>query len=133
MAKTYRLVCPACGEVMDGTEVHACTKCGADIPAEGMLQLYRKGSPIGMAAAFGIYANGKPYGHIGNTQNLYIPLPYGTYTMHFTCGMNRRCKDLVITLSPEHPNEYMKVAMKSGFWTNTMIPELSKAEDMPND
>ena len=133
MAKTYRLRCPACGEVMDGAEVHACTKCGAEIPAEGMIQLYRKGSPIAMAATFGIYINGEPTGHIGNTQNLYIPVAYGTYNLHFTCGMTRRCKDLQVTISPDAPNAYVKVGMKSGFWANTLIPELAKEEEMPKD
>ncbi len=131
MAK-YRVKC-ACGEVLNIQADQPCTKCGKPLSteAEGKLQIYRMGSPIGAAAGFGIYLNGQPYGHLANKENICVLLPYGKYTVHFTCGMNRRGKDAVIELTPESPEAYVKAAMKSGFWSNTLIANISTKEEMP--
>ncbi len=129
---TYRLCCPSCKEVFDAHGECDCPKCKTHItfPQAG-IQLYRKGSPIGIAGGFGIYLNGQAYGYIGNKQSLCIPLPYGTYTVHIATGMNRRCNDPIVELNAENPIAYMKVSMKSGFWTNSFVVEFAKFEDMP--
>ncbi len=135
MAITYRIKCPQCGNVTDIHGDQNCAKCGAALQSqnEGMLQLYRMGSPVGVAVGYGIYINGQPMGHLANAQSLFLPLPYGTYTVHFTCGMTRRCQDATVTLSPESPNAYVKAHIKMGFWTNTIFAEPATAEEMPKE
>lgn len=105
MAIMLRLKCPSCGEVMNAAGFCNCTKCGTPIRYNGwgMLQIYRMGSPVGIAAGYGIYLDGQPYGHLANKESIRIPLPMGTHTLHMTCGMTRRCEDLTFTLTPEAP------------------------------
>ena len=94
----------SCGHVIN-TEFGAyCEKCRQplNIPEEGMLYFYRKGSPIGIAGGFGIYIDEQPYGYIGNKESLHIPLKYGTHRLHVACGMNRRCNDLIIEITPQN-------------------------------
>ena len=102
MAIMLRLKCPSCGEVMNAAGFCNCTKCGTPIRYNGwgMLQIYRMGSPVGIAAGYGIYLDGQPYGHLANKESIRIPLPMGTHTLHMTCGMTRRCEDLTFTLTP---------------------------------
>ena len=52
-----------------------------------------------------------------------MPLPYGTYNIHSAVGMSRKCRDMQVTLTPEYPNAYAKVYMRSGFWTNSFVIE----------
>ena len=133
MSTLFRVKCINCGEVVDVAGNSVCKKCNAllNLPEEGMVQIYRMGSPIGIAVGYGVYINGHPCGHIGNKQSIRIPLPFGTYTFHFTCGMTRKCQDVTITLSPDAPNAYVKARIKPGFWTNTIIAEAVNPEDMP--
>jgi len=129
-----RLKCPHCGHVFDTTNSPvACPKCNKEVVAsnEAMIQIYRMGSPVGVAVGYGTYINNTPYGHIANKQSVLIPVPYGTYNLHFTCGMTRRCKDLTVTLSPENNVAYVKARIKMGFWTNTIFAEPSTKEEMP--
>lgn len=128
----YRVKC-TCGEVYDIPSAAKCPKCGAiiNIPDGGILQIYRMGSPVGVAVGYGLYLDGQPFGHLENKESLQIPLAYGTHTLHCTCGMTRRCQDLTFTLSPEEPIVYGKARIKMGFWTNTIIVEKAKKEDMP--
>ena len=133
MAK-LRLKCPHCGHVFDTTNNPvACPKCNKGVVAsnEAMIQIYRMGSPVGMAVGYGTYINGAPCGHIGNRESVLIPVPYGTYNLHFTCGMTRRCNDLQVTLTPENNVAYVKASIKMGFWTNTITAESSTKEEMP--
>ena len=132
MSKLYRVKCGACGEVQDIAAAKVCSKCGKEIEVSaGAIQLYRMGSPVGVAAGFGIYINGQPYGHIGNKETFRIALPYGKYTVHCTCGMTRKCNDLTVELTPESPIAYAKASIKMGFWANSINIETAKAEDMP--
>ena len=132
MAK-YRVVCSKCGEALDVSDDCKCAKCGADIviPRGGMLQIYRMGNFIGSAAAFGIYINEIPYGRMANRQTCCIPLAFGQYKIHITCGMNRRCNDPVITLTPENPISYQKVHIKMGAFSNTQVVEPAAPNEMP--
>ena len=129
----FRVKCPACGEVCDVPEGGRCKKCGAVLSTEGpaMLRLYRMGSPIGVAVGFGIYIDGQPYGHIGNKQTVYIPLPYGAHNLHMTCGMSRKCRDLQMNLTPEDGYWCVKVHMNPGFISNTLVPERADPSTMP--
>lgn len=128
----YRVKC-SCGHVLDAAEGSLCPKCRKpiEIPQGGMIHLYRKGSPLGIAGGFGIYINNTPLGHIGNKQTVNIPVSYGTYTIHVAVGMNRKCTDLVVNITPENPIAYAKVYMKPGFWTNSFVIEPSTKEKMP--
>ena len=56
MAIMLRLKCPSCGEVMNAAGFCNCTKCGTPICYNGwgMLQIYRMGSPVSIAAGYGI-------------------------------------------------------------------------------
>ena len=132
MAVSFRFKCASCGEVSDLPANSVCPKCQQPLPlAEGYVQVYRMGSPIGMAVGYGIYINGQPYGHLQNKHSVRIPLPLGTYNFHFTCGMTRKCEDLSVTLSPENPVAYVKAYITPGFWTNTIKAELAQLSDMP--
>lgn len=133
MAKVYRIKC-SCGEVSNVYPGSTCPKCKQPInlPPDGIIYLYRKGSPLGIAGGFGIYINGQPYGFIGNRETVRIPLPYGSYNLHIASGMNRRCNDFVINLTPENRQAFMKVWMRPGFWTNSFVLEPSVPEEMPN-
>ena len=132
MAKLYRMKC-ACGHVENIAPGGVCPRCKrpAEFPEEGMILLYRKGSPLGVAGGFGIYLNGEPMGHIGNKETVFIPLKYGTYNLHVAAGMNRRCNDFQLELTPENPKAFVKVWMKPGFWTNSFVLEHATAEEMP--
>ncbi len=135
MAIAYRIKCPQCGEIVDIHADQNCPKCSTPltIQNEGMIQLYRMGSPNGMAVGYGIHLNNEPMGHLANKESIRYPLPYGSYTVHLTCGMTRRCQDLTVTLSPESPVAYLKGSIKTGFWSNTMIITPSTREEMPTD
>lgn len=128
----YRVKC-ACGEINDIPAAAPCKKCGnvLNIPAGGMLQLYRMGSPLGAAVGYGIYIDDVPFGHLANKQSIRIPLAYGTHTIHCTCGMTRRCQDLTFTISEAAPAAFVKARMKPGFWTNTIIIEPANPQEMP--
>ena len=126
MAAKIRIKCSHCGEVENVAEgVMACPKCGKPLEAmtEGRVYLYRQGSPLGVASGFGVYIDGEPYGHIGNQETLCIPLSYGTHNLHVAAGMNRKCRDMQVNLTPQNPQDYAKVYMKPGFWTNSFVIE----------
>ena len=126
MVKNLRVKCPHCQNVLNiPVGDNTCPKCKNDIPVsvEACIYLYRQGSPVGVANGFGIYINGEPYGHIGNTETVCMPLPYGTYNIHCALGMNRKCRDLQVTLTPENRQAFAKVHMRMGFWTNSFVVE----------
>ena len=133
MPSSFRVKCPGCGKVADLPMGAPCPSCHAPMPPlpNSFIQIYRMGSPIGMAVGYGLYINGEPYGHIGNRQSICVPLPYGSYNLHFTCGMTRRCQDLVVLLTPETPAGFVKAHIRMGFWTNKIIAEPALPEDMP--
>lgn len=132
MAK-FRFKCPACGEVVNLACSGPCPKCGAPLIAEqpARIRLYRMGNFMGSANGFGIYINNVPFGHIGNRESLIFPLPYGSYTMHITCGMNRKCNDPVIELTPQDNDVCYKVHMRMGFIQNSFILERVDPSTMP--
>lgn len=128
-----RIKCPQCGKVMDINSPMPCPDCNTPLAAyPGTIQVYRMGSPIGVAAGYGVYINGHPFGHIGNTETVAYTLPFGTYTFHMTCGMTRKCKDITVTITPEAPVAYLKARIKAGFWSNCIIIEPATADQMPN-
>ncbi|MBR0352098.1 MAG: hypothetical protein IJH53_02735 [Oscillospiraceae bacterium] len=133
MAKKYRVKCPKCGNVQNILESGPCAKCGEtlSINQPGMIGLYRMGNMMGAATGFGIYLNEQPYGAIGNRESLYMPLPYGEYKMHIVCGMNRKCNDPVIKITPDDPFVCLKVHMNVGFIQNKFVIERADPSTMP--
>ena len=133
MAKKYRIKCPACGNVANLSGSGPCPSCKSLISVETPAQfsLYRMGSFVGAANGFSIYINNVSYGMIGNKESLTFPLPYGEYMVHIACGMNRKCNDPVLKLTPEDPNICMKVHMKAGFFQNSFILERVDPSTMP--
>lgn len=129
----YRVKC-SCGQVYDIAADSVCKKCNKELITStgGILQIYRMGSPIGIAAGYGLYIDGKPMGHLANKQSVQIPLALGTHTIHCTCGMTRKCIDLTFTLSAEAPVVYAKAHIVPGFWTNKIVVEEAGAEEMPS-
>ena len=130
----YRFKCPHCGTVSDiPVGANLCPSCSKELSVtnEGFVQIYRMGSPLGIAVGYGIYINGVPYGHIANTQSIRIPLPYGTYNFHFTCGMTRKCVDVTAVLTPDAPAAFVKARIVPGFWTNKIVAELARPDEMP--
>ena len=129
----FRVKCPHCGQVSNIQDNGQCPKCGTAIDTNqpAALRLYRMGNPIGMAVGFGIYINGEPYGHLGNKESVCIPLPYGTYTVRMTAGLNRRCKDYEVRLTPEAPLACAKAHLKVGVVLNSVVIEPARPEDMP--
>ncbi len=126
--------CTSCGEIIESEAPTACSKCGAALSTQGlgMLKIYRMGSPVGVAAGMGIYLNGAPYGHIGNKQTVPIALPYGSYKLHMTIGMNRKCNDLDFTLSPDNQLVCCKAHIKMGFIQNSVIIDPAAPGDIPD-
>ena len=135
MPSQYRVVCPKCGKAANvpvGLK-YVCPSCKAenDTPQGGMLQIYRMGSPLGIAVPMSIYLNENPVGHLGNTETVCIPLGYGTYKLHMAHGPSRKCNDPVFEISQANPVVYMKARIKMGVLTNTVIVEPAAAADMP--
>lgn len=129
-----RIKCPKCGKVMDITAPTICPGCNTPLQAfPGTIQVYRMGSPIGVANGYGVYINGNPFGHIGNTETVAYTLPFGTYTFHMTCGMIRKCKDITVTITPESPVAFLKGRIKPGFWAHSIVIEQCTAADMPQN
>ena len=134
MANLFRVKC-SCGNVVNAAVGSVCSKCKQPLTfsPDGMISIYRKGSPLGIAGGFGLYLNGEPFGHIGNRETVKIPVAFGTYKLHVAAGMNRRCTDLIINVTPENPLAYAKVWMKPGFWTNSFVIEPASVEEMPKE
>lgn len=133
MAINYRFKC-ACGNVFDAPgKVGNCTKCNNTIDGNGMgvIQIYRMGSPIGAAIGAGIYINSAPCGHLANKQSIKILVPYGTYKVHCTLGMTRKCVDYEATVSEINPEAYLKARVKAGFWSNKILVDACSKADMP--
>ncbi len=126
MSAKIRIKCPHCSEANNVHTINdACPKCRKplNVVEEGNIYIYRQGSPLGVAGGFGLFLNGQPYGHIANKELIRIPVKFGTYNIHSAVGMNRKCRDLAVTISPENPVAYAKVYMKAGFWSNSFVVE----------
>ena len=133
MAKKYRIKCPGCGTVLNAQLPIVCGKCKTEISADlpGMIEIYRMGNFVGSAAGYGIYLNGEPMGYIGDRESVFIPVPYGTYKLHMTCGMNRKCNDPVFEITPEDSHICVKAHIKMGFIQNSIIIERVSPDTMP--
>lgn len=124
MAIMLRAKCPKCGELVETQANCYCGRCGTPISfaGMGMVQIYRMGSPVGIAVGYGIYLDGQPFGHIANKKSIRIPVPFGTHTLHITCGMTRRCQDLTFTLTPQRR---LPMSRRISKWACGAIPSLS--------
>lgn len=130
----YRVKCPNCGNVFDTAVPALCAKCGTpvDTALPGMIEIYRMGNFIGSMVGYGIYLNDQPIGHIGDRETVFIPVPYGTYKLHMTCGMNRKCNDPVFEVTPQDPHICAKVHIKMGAFTNKLVVERAEPDSMPH-
>ena len=130
---SYRVVCPNCRKSLNVINDGPCPSCRSQItiPRGGMIQIYRMGNFIGAAAQAGIYINNVPYGHVGNRSTVMIPLEFGSYLLHMTMGMNRRCNDPTITLTPQNPVAYLKMHIRMGAFSNTQVIEPADPATMP--
>ena len=81
MAIKYRIKCPSCGEIQDINVNCPCKKCGGMLNAQNdaCIQLYRMGSPVGIAMGYGLYLDGVPFGHLANKQSIRIPVCAGEH------------------------------------------------------
>lgn len=133
MLKNFRVKC-GCGHVTNAQPGAVCPKCKQPLPfsPDGMISLYRKGSPLGVAGGFGIYLDGEAYGYIGNRETLHIPVPFGSHSLHVAVGMNRKCNDYIINITPDNREAFVKVWMRPGFWSNSFVLEPSTKEEMPD-
>ena len=134
MSQLLRIKCPSCGEVQDIPANGPCRKCSNALvlPEDGVIQIYRMGSPLGIAVGMGIYLNEVPLGYLANAEQIRIPVAYGHYKVHMTHGANRRCKDAEFDITPENRFVYLKARLKMGLITNTVVIEPSTADQMPN-
>lgn len=132
MRGRFRVKCPNCRSIQDINGPVMC-KCGAQItPQQGELRLYRMGNFLGAAGGFGVYINGEKFGYIGNRETVAYSLPFGEYNIHIAVGMNRKCTDVLVRLTPQMPNAYLKVHMIPGFFQNKFILEPSTPDQMPD-
>ena len=134
MANKFRIKCQSCGKVID-IESNTTCSCGSPLvlPEDGMIEMYRVGNVFGAAVGFGIYINDIPMGHLGNTQLVRVPVPYGHYKVHMTQGMSRRCQDQEFDVTPQNRVVYLKAHLSMGFFTNTVVIEQSTADQMPKN
>ena len=134
MSQLFRIKCPSCGNVVDVASTGSpCAKCGnaLNLPEEGMIQIYRMGSPYGIEVGMGIYLNDNPLGHLANAESVRIPVPYRHYKVHMTHGMNRKCKDVEVDVTPDERVVYVKAHLKMGFISNTVVLEKVSGDTMP--
>ncbi len=133
MLNLLRIKCPSCGTVVDIAGNGPCTKCSNPLvlPEDGVIQIYRMGSPFGVAVGMGIYLNSIPLGHVANTGTVRIPVSYGHYNLHMTHGTNRKCTDLEFDITPNERFVFVKAHLKMGFISNTVVLERATADSMP--
>ncbi len=133
MSQLLRIKCPKCGAIQDIPGNCPCKQCKNQLvlPEDGVIQIYRMGSPIGIAVGLGIYLNSIPLGHVANTSSIRIPVGYGHYKIHMTLGATRRCRDVEFDITPQERIVYVKAHIKPGFWTNTVVIEKVTADQMP--
>ncbi|MBR3141831.1 MAG: hypothetical protein IKF09_01635 [Clostridiales bacterium] len=123
-----RIKCPSCGTVQDiEASGAACKKCSGALilPEDGVIQIYRMGSPMGIAVGMGIYINENPMGHLANASTIKIPVAYGHYKVHMTHGTNRKCQDAEFDITPDNRVVCLKAHLKMGFISNKVIIEQS--------
>ena len=133
MSQLLRIKCPSCGEVQDIPANGPCRKCSNALvlPEDGVIQVYRMGSPLGVAVGMSIYLNEVPLGHLANAESIKIPVAYGHYKLHMTHGMSRKCVDAEFDVTPEERFIYLKAHIKPGFWSNTVVVERVSGDQMP--
>ncbi len=131
-----RVLCSSCNAVNETTGGGSinCSQCGRPftLPVEGVIRLYRMGSPMGMAVGFGIYIDDKPCGYIGNTESLSIPIGPGRHTLYMRMrGQPTRSEVTTFTVTPTDRVFCFKVHIKTGFWKGTLVIERVRDSEMP--
>lgn len=91
--------------------------------AQGELTIFRKGHYMGCDKKFKVYLNNQLYGEIDNKELVKFYLPYGAYTLHFECGLTKKCKDITIEITLQEPKVYVLTSVKASFWKNHIVIE----------
>lgn len=138
MSKRFRFKCPKCGTVQDVEGDARCWKCHTMVllPRDGVIQLYRTPSCLGIGRSMEIFLNGNHLGYLGYNKTIRIPVPYGHYhvMMKFLNYKLSKYKGIGLEcdVTPDHRIVYFKAARCiPGFGTNTVILEPATAEEMP--
>ena len=119
-----RTRCSHCGNIIDvNGQNDMCNHCNnvVTLCEDGGIEVFREGRFSGSMNAMGLYINGQPFGLIGNGESVRIPLPYGTYNIHCTLGMIRRCDDLQVAIAPENRYACITAKIKTGFWVSKIV------------
>ena len=96
----------------------------------GKLVIFRQGAYMGCNKNFDIYLNEQPYGEVACKDKVELELEYGAYTIHFTCGKTKKCKDITIELTQEEPIVYIKTYVKALMWKNVIYIEKCQEKDI---
>ena len=133
MSQLLRIKCPSCGTVQDVAANGPCQKCSTllNLPEDGVIQIYRMGSPLGVAVGMSIYLNEVPLGHLANAESIRIPVAYGHYNISFSHGGIKKCIPAEFDVTPQDRFIYLKAHIKPGLLTNTIVTERVPAETMP--
>ena len=137
MSTLLRFKCPKCGRVQDVPGNGPCRKCGVMItlPPDGVIQIYRMGSPLGMALKMKIFLNDILLGYIGNTESIRIPVPYGHYKMYMRMprkGLHKSYGAVQeFDITPANRFVFFKARSVPGNMTNTTYMEPVTADQMP--
>ncbi|MCR4557376.1 MAG: hypothetical protein K5779_06105 [Saccharofermentans sp.] len=137
MSNLLRFKCPKCGTVQDVKGDAPCWKCHTlvTLPPDGVIQLYRMSSCMGIGSSMEIYINGILLGYLGFDETIRIPVPYGHYNvmmkfMDYTLSKYKGI-GLEFDITPTNRIVYLKAArVIPGLGTNTVILEPATAEEM---
>ena len=138
MPELYRFKCPNCGKVQDVQGDGPCWKCHTMVnrPRDGIIQIYRMPSCLGIGRSMEIYINNIRFGCLKFGDSIRIPVPYGHYhvLMKFLNYKLSKYKGigLEFDITPNNRIVYLKAARCiPGYMTNTVILEPASAEEMP--
>ena len=121
----YRTQC-SCGKIQDfKSETAICSRCNANLlsQTEGRLTLYRKATYVGCENNFTVFLNNVPLRELRSNQTVTYCLPYGAYTVHFSCGYTKKCKDITVELTEEKKEVCLLTMVKMKMWKNVIIIE----------
>lgn len=137
MSKVFRVKCPNCGKVQDLKGDGPCSKCKTliGIPRDGVIQIYRMPSCLGIGRSMELFLNDIRLGCLKYDDIIRIPVPYGHYHVmaKFLDYKLSRYKGigLEFDVTPENRIVNLKAArVIPGYMTNTVILEYALPEEM---
>ena len=137
MSKLFRVKCPKCGKVQDLPGDGPCWKCKTMIglPRDGVIQIYRMPSCLGIGRSMELFLNGIRLGCVKYDEVIRIPVPYGHYSFMAKFLDHKLSKykgiGLEFDITPNNRIMYLKAArVIPGYMTNTVILEYASPEEM---